>query len=237
MTRRKLGQHYLVDQSVIKRLVAHAGVRAGERVLEIGTGKGALTKELSNVASRLEAYEVDEENYRSTQAAVARGKVALHLADAFQEKPRFDVLVTSLPYSRSSSFVEWIAQLNYVRGLVVLQEDFVRKLLAHPGHREYRAISVISQVSTEISVVERVPRSAFSPQPRVNSVAVMLRPKRRLTVNEMRAIKKLFALRRREVRAAVANLGGSPTVDYGHRRVYALSPEEALDLAVGLQGR
>ncbi len=205
--------------------------------MEIGTGRGALTRRLCQVASQLDGYEIDEENYRATRAAVGRAKVRLHLADVFDAIPKFDVLVASLPYSRSSSFVEWIAQLSYDRALVVLQEDFTRKLLAPPGHREYRAISVIAQVSTMISVVERVPRSAFSPQPRVNSVAVMLRPRRRLTVDQIGAIKRLFALRRREVGAVEAKLGGSSTVDYGHRRVYALSPEEALGLAVGLHGR
>ncbi len=236
MTRRKLGQHYLVDQSVIKRLVSLAGVRAGERVLEIGTGKGALTKELSKVASRLEGYEVDEENYRSTQAAVGRGKVTLHLADAFEERPRFDVLVASLPYSRSSSFVEWISQLSYDRAVVVLQDDFATKVMARPGARDYRAVSVIAQVSTEASVVERLPRSAFSPQPRVNSVVVTLRPKRRLSEAEIAAVKRLFALRRREVGAVVAKLGGRPPADLLRRRVYTLSPEEALELAVRIQG-
>jgi len=236
MKKRSLGQHYLIDRSVVGRLVSLAGVRSGERVLEIGTGKGVLTKELAGVASQLEGYEVDEENLRATRAALSDGKVELHLADAFEERPEFDVLVASLPYSRSSSFVEWISQTRYDRAVVILQEDFVRKVMARPGQRDYRAVSAIAQASSEIQEVGQVPRNSFSPQPRVNSVVVRLKPKRRLAPHEILAVKRLFALRRRRVGAALAKLGGTAPEGLAKRRVYTLSPEQALELAASIKG-
>ncbi len=232
MKRRRLGQHYLVDQGVVRRLVSLAAIRADERVLEVGTGRGVLTEELCKVASKVEAYEVDAENYRTTLAAVGR-EAKLHLADAFEARPDFDVLVSSLPYSRSAAFVEWISQLRYDRAVVLLQEDFVRKAMSRPGQRDYRAVSVIAQASSEITVAERVRRSAFSPQPKVSSVVVSMRPKRRLSNDEILGIKRLFALRRKEVGAALSKLGGVP-LDDGHRRVYSLAPEEVLRLIARL---
>lgn len=232
MSRRSLGQHYLVDQSAIAKLVGLAAVRRGERVLEIGTGRGAVTRELANVASSLEGYEIDEGNLRATKEAVGVHRLKLHLGDAFDERPKFDVLVASLPYSRSSSFVEWICQQRYDRAVVVLQEDFVRKVRARPGEREYRAISVIAQVSSEIDRLAGVPRSSFSPQPRVNSAVVMWRPRRLLGPREIAAVKRLFSLRRRQVSAAVSELGGEPPAGIGAKRVNALSPEQALALAL-----
>jgi len=231
MKRRSLGQHYLVDQAEIAKFVALAAIRTGERVLEIGTGKGAVTAELAKVASSLEGYEIDEDNLRATEEAVGGG-VRLHLGDAFEKKQRFDVLVSSLPYSRSSSFVEWISQRRYERAVVVLQEDFVRKVTARPGDRDYRAVSVIAQVSSEIDLLARIPRSSFSPQPRVNSVIVRWRPKRMLASQEITLVKRLFSLRRRQVSAAVTELGGKPLAGLGAKRVNALSPEQALALAV-----
>lgn len=229
MKRRRLGQHYLVDRSVVNRMVALAEIRTGEKVLEIGTGRGALTKELSRATSRLDGYELDPDNYRATIDSVGEGRVRMHLADAFDEMPEFDVLVSSLPYSRSSSFVEWISQVRYVRAVVLLQEDFVRKLQSPAGDRDYRAISVIAQASSELHVMGEVPRSAFSPQPKVRSVVVSVKPKRRLSVEQIHAIKRLFALRRREVAAALTKLGGTST-GWRHRRVYSLSPDEVLCL-------
>lgn len=235
MKRRSLGQHYLIDPSVVRRLVSLAGLTGSERVLEIGTGKGVLTKELAKETSQLEGYEVDEENLRATRANVGDLKVKLHLADAFQERPRFDVLVASLPYSRSSTFVEWVSQLLYDRAVVLLQEDFVKKVMAQPGQRDYRAISVIAQASSDIRQVGRVPRSSFSPQPKVNSVVVTLKPKRRLTVREIGAVKRLFALRRRQVGAVLAKFGGTAPEGLARKRVFALSPDQALDLAASIK--
>ena len=232
MRPRRLGQHYLVDQSVISKLVAFAAIRRGERVLEIGTGKGAVTRELANVATSLEGYEVDEGNLRETSETVRGSRVKLRLGDVFESKPKFDVLVASLPYSRSSSFVEWIAQQQYDRAVVVLQEDFVKKVTALPGQREYRAISVIAEVSSRITELERIPRDSFSPQPRVNSIIVAWRPRRRLKPWEIAAVRRLFSLRRRQVKAAVSQLGGSPPAGLGAMRVNALTPEQALSLAL-----
>lgn len=236
MKRRSLGQHYLIDSSVVRRLVSLAGLTDGERVLEIGTGKGVLTKELAKEASWLEGYEVDEENLRTTRTTVGNAKVKLHLADAFQERPSFDVLVASLPYSRSSAFVEWISQLRFDRAVVLLQEDFAKKVMARPGQRDYRAVSVIAQVSSYIRQVGRVPRSSFSPQPKVNSVMVTLRPRRRLTLQEIGAVKRLFALRRRQVGAVLTKLGGTPPEGLAKKRVFTLSPDQALELAAGVKG-
>jgi 16S rRNA (adenine1518-N6/adenine1519-N6)-dimethyltransferase len=230
MTRRSLGQHYLVDHSVVERLVVLARIAKGERVLEIGTGRGAVTKELCRVATDVEGYEIDEENFKATKKAVGSERLRLHLADAFRARPRFDVLVSSLPYSRSSSFIEWISGVPYGRAVVLLQEDFVRKIASPPGQRDYRAISVIAQSSSDLEVLERIPRSAFSPRPKVDTVIVSLKPKRRLSDAQIRGIKRLFGLRRRTVSAALGKSGANLSDALRSRRIYSLSPDEVLAL-------
>jgi 16S rRNA (adenine1518-N6/adenine1519-N6)-dimethyltransferase len=212
-------------------MVSLARIQRGEKVLEVGTGKGVLTRELCRVASEVEGYEVDKGNFEETTATVGEENLRLHLADAFREAPKFDVLVSSLPYSESSSFIEWISRLPYDRAVVLLQEDFVEKIVSPPGRRDYRAVSVITQASTDVAMLSRVPRSAFSPQPKVGTVIVMLRPRRRLSQAEIEGIKRLFALRRRTVVAALGKLSPGVKGDWGRRRVYSLTPEEALELA------
>src|SRR5213593_958209 len=187
MKRRSLGQHYLRDEGIVKRVIELAAIRNGERVLEIGTGRGTLTAQLAKVADSLEAYEIDRENYLTT-------------------KPRFDVLVSSLPYSESSTFVEWLSELAYDRAVVILQEDFARKITANPGERNYRAVSVIAQLSADISLKNPVPRHAFEPPPRVNSRMVVFVRKRELTRKKMVLIKLLFSMRRRNLKAALSKL-------------------------------
>jgi len=232
MKRRSLGQHYLRDEEIVKRVIELAAIRNGEKVLEVGTGRGTLTEQLAKVADSLEAYEIDRENYLTTKSLLDSHRTKLRLGDAFKAKPRFDVLVSSLPYSESSTFIEWLSELAYDRAIVILQEDFARKITANPGDRNYRAISVIAQLSAGISLKNPVPRHAFEPPPRVNSRMVVLVRKRKLTRKKVVLIKLLFSLRRRNLKAALSKLGLDSSVgtNLGSRRVNSLAPEEVHDI-------
>jgi 16S rRNA (adenine1518-N6/adenine1519-N6)-dimethyltransferase len=230
MKRRSLGQHYLVDPVVVRRIVELAQIRPTDRVLEIGTGRGALTRELAGLGISFEAYEVDRHNYDETMAAVRGRRARIRLGNAFKHRPRFDVLVSSLPYSQSATFVEWLRRADFDRAVVVLQEDFVNKITARPGARDYRGISALGQIAFEIKVLERVNRKSFDPQPRVNSVIVSFGPKFPVSKAEAANIMRLFSLRRRQVDSALAELGMNGAGGHGKRRVYSLEPDEVHDL-------
>jgi 16S rRNA (adenine1518-N6/adenine1519-N6)-dimethyltransferase len=227
MKRRRLGQHYLVDDRIVDKMLAHAGVKPFERVLEIGTGRGALTKRLADMGAKLLAYEIDNENYRLTKLALGvRKNVDLRNGDAFAQRDSFDVLVSSLPYSESSKFVVWLCGIEFDRAVVLLQDDFVRKLTAQPGTKDYRAISVIAQISSRIIVVSSVGRDAFVPRPRVASAIVEFRPLIRISPAEVLKVKRLFSLRRRLVRGVIKGPGTVPGGKFGSRRIVSLTPEE-----------
>jgi 16S rRNA A1518/A1519 N6-dimethyltransferase RsmA/KsgA/DIM1 with predicted DNA glycosylase/AP lyase activity len=236
--RRRLGQHYLVDDAVVReviRQVPHGGTE--QRILEIGTGRGILTSELSKLTSNLEAFEIDPANFELTEKAIIDSRsVKLRLGDAFEEEPgEFDVLVSSLPYSESSRFVEWLSSRTYTRAVVILQEDFVSKMLALPGRRNYRAISVIAQSSFRAEVLRQVPRSSFEPQPRVNSQLVTISPISRLDADVIGFIKRLFSVKKRKVGVALKVLklrpGRQVTSDVEQRRVYQIEPAKLRRIA------
>jgi len=233
MKRQRLGQHYLTDPEVVQKMVDAARVRREETVVEIGTGEGVLTERLAEQCARLDGYEVDRDNYVKTLARVRRANAFIHLADGFGERPTFDVLVSSLPYSRSKDFVEWISQVDYGRAVVLLQEDFVGKVTSPPGSRDYRAVSAIAQISSELKELGRVGSSAFRPPPRVSSLLVAIRPKLRLTAEEVSSVNRLFSLRRREVTSALSRLGLRCEETYGRRRVYSLAPAEVYRICRG----
>lgn len=230
MKRQRLGQHYLADPLVVRRMLALADIGPSDRVLEIGTGRGALTKELVGLGAAFEGYEVDRENFAETIGAVGGTRARIHLADAFEHRPKFDVLVSSLPYSESAPFVRWLCGTDFRRGVVLLQEDFVRKLTAAPGTRDYRGISALAQLSFDIRVEGRVGMESFSPQPRVSSVLVLFTPKVRVSKSEASAITLLFSLRRRRVDSALAELGMKWKGAQGRRRVNSLTPEEVHEI-------
>ncbi len=230
MKRKALGQHYLVDEAVALDMVAAARISPGERVLEVGTGRGALTKYLVGLSDSYDGYEVDRANYEQTLAVTGASRARVHLEDAFGRGRRFDVLVASLPYSQSSRFVEWLAVLEFRRAVVLLQEDFVRKVTAPPGSRDYRGVSALAQTAFEVRVISRVSRASFSPRPKVASLLVSISQKVRLSDSEVGGIKRLFTVRRKRVSTATATLGIKSKEDYGERRVYSLTPDEILSL-------
>lgn len=230
MKRRRLGQHYLKDPAVVHRMVSLADISSSDRVLEIGVGKGALTRELAGLGASFDGYEVDEENFAETKESVRGSGARLHLADPFEERPKFDVLVSSLPYSESSRFVNWLGGIPFRKAVVLLQDDFAKKILAPPGDRDYRGISALAQLAFDVKVVGRVRRESFSPQPKVNSVIVQLSPKVQVSKDEASKIAHLFSLRRRQVDAALKELGMKWTHGRGTRRVNSLTPAEVHEI-------
>ena len=230
MKRHRLGQHYLKDPAVVHRMVSLADISPSDRVLEIGTGKGALTRALAGLGKTFEGYEVDEENFQETSEAVRGSGARLHLADPFERKLEFDVIVSSLPYSESSRFVNWLSGTSFRTAVVLLQEDFVRKVLTPPGARDYRGISALAQLALDVRVMGRVKRECFAPQPRVNSVMVRISPRLRVSEAEAANISRLFSLRRRRVDAALGELGMEWRGRQGTRRVNTLTPAEVHEI-------
>jgi 16S rRNA (adenine1518-N6/adenine1519-N6)-dimethyltransferase len=230
--RRALGQHYLVDPSVVQLIIGCADIKRNERVLEIGTGRGILTKRLCKLSKLVEGFELDEANYLETKRHV-EGGVIMHLGDAFSTDSSFDVLVSSLPYSESGTFVEWLSQRRYDRAIVLLQKEFAEKLMSPPGLRSYRAMSVIFQMSSTIEVVGRIGRAAFAPPPRVSSALVVIRPLRTLDSLQVKYVKRLFSQKKRRLGVALKNLGlgtkGVP-LEYLSRRVWNLTVPEVAKL-------
>jgi len=184
-----------------------AAIRRDERVLEIGTGKGALTRELVGLTANLEGYEIDGESCEELKRDLAEAPLVLHNEDAFKSSPEFDVLLSSLPYSESSHFVEWLSRKRYDRAVVLLQRDFAMKITAPPGSSAYRAVSVISQASAQVEIVSDVSRLSFDPPPRVNSCLVTMRWRRTLSAEQTAMIKRIFSQKRRTVRTALKSLG------------------------------
>lgn len=208
-------------------MVKRAELQRGERVLEIGTGRGVITKELCKIAS-VEGFELDSENFLATKRLNLSGLI-LHKEDAFSQPRDFDVLISSLPYSESSNFVEWLAKLSYLRAVVLLQKDFAEKLLATPGDERYRAVSTISQISSIVEIVSKVGRESFDPPPKVTSVLVVVTPRHTLSAEHIHLIKMLFSQKRRKLAGALKNLGlelsrADPL--QLSTRVERLSPEE-----------
>ncbi len=170
---RGLGQHFLVDERVALRQVERALIRSDETVLEVGPGLGVLTGILAGRAKRVFAIEKDR---RLADALRDLGdRVEVVQGDALRiEWPAFDVMVSNLPYRISSPITFKLLDHPFDRAVLMFQREFAERLVARPGTKAYSRLTVNAAHRAAGEILERVPRSAFHPQPKVDSAVVRL---------------------------------------------------------------
>ena len=170
------GQHFLVDTRVGHRAIGYADLRHSDTVLEIGPGLGVLTRELVPRVKRVVAIESDRRFAEYLRRALPEAEI-VH-GDALKVKwPDFDVMVSNLPYQISSPLTFRLLGTPFDRAILMYQWEFAKRMVAPPGSEDYSRLSVGVHVRAACAILERVPRNAFRPQPRVNSALVRLEPR------------------------------------------------------------
>lgn len=173
---RARGQHFLVDARVAARQLDYARLGSSDVVLEIGPGLGVLTRALVARAKRVIAIESDRRFAEYLRKAVPAAEI-VH-GDALKVRwPDFDVMVSNLPYQISSPLTFRLLGSPFDRAVLMYQWEFAKRMVAPPGTPDYSRLSVGVYVRAGCTILERVPRNAFHPQPRVDSALVRLEPR------------------------------------------------------------
>ncbi len=181
--RKELGQHFLVDPNLVRRIVAVSGVGPGDRVLEIGAGAGTLTRGLAAAGARVLAYEIDRRLRPVLEAALAGvAGVEVRYEDASGLDPEGLgegpwVMVANLPYNVGTPLLLRLLREApaITRFVVMLQREAVERLAAAPGSRVYGLPSVVVRLHGTVGVAFRVPATVFLPPPRVESAVAVIR--------------------------------------------------------------
>ena len=218
--RQRYGQHFLTSGAVAARIVEMAGATPSDTVLEVGTGRGALTALLCERAGSVVSFESDGRLCEEAERRLGHlPNLDLRHGDGLAADCAFDVFVSNLPYSQSRRAVEWMAGVQFKRGAVMIQEEFFHKISDDgPGRR---AISIIWQEAFTVTDVFRVGPRNFEPPPCVGSVALQFEKRRTIPRSVIQGVHRIFSARRR----VVGRVGGSI------RRLDDLSTGEVLDLA------
>lgn len=210
--RKSLGQHFLVDTNAREKLVRYAEIQAGDTVLEVGAGIGFLTADLLRFAKKVIAIEKDPTLAEILKRRLGRfSKLHIIMGDALEVKlPAFDRLASTPPYQISSKLLLRIAERKFAKAVLTLQDEFAKRLVAEPGTEDYGRITVMTRHRVDVQLRDLISRSAFIPQPRVNSRIVEIQPRKDLTrhgVADERVFKHLvrglFTQRRRVLRGAL----------------------------------
>lgn len=186
--RRDLGQNFLRDEAVARRLVQHAAVSEADAVIEIGPGLGVLTRALAERARRVVAIEIDSGLVRALREdAALPSQVELLHADALEVDLRALAVrcgapvrvVANLPYAISSLLLRRLLDLRdvLVDWSVMLQREMAERVQAPVGTRDYGSLAVLHALAVRADRGVEVGPTAFFPVPKVSSRFVRLVPR------------------------------------------------------------
>jgi 16S rRNA (adenine1518-N6/adenine1519-N6)-dimethyltransferase len=220
--RKRFGQNFLHDPAVIRRIIWAVAPRAGEHLVEIGPGQGAITMELLKAAGSLDAVELDRDLVEPLAERCREiGSLRIHNADALTfelcglASPGTRLrLVGNLPYNISTPLLfRFLDQAPCIEDMhLMLQREVVDRITAAPGSKTYGRLSVMVQAYCQAVPLFTIRPGAFNPAPKVDSAFLRLKPHRPLPypVEDPRLLARLvaaaFSQRRKTLRNSLRGL-------------------------------
>lgn len=250
--RKRLGQHFLTDPNIIRKIIRLADLHPKETVLEIGPGRGILTAALCPNVAKVLAIEADKKlvgYLRETYTHISNLEVidGDALKYPYETLPMGTVIVANLPYNISTpllfQFLEARTRIN--RMVLTLQLEVARRLVARVGTRDYGVLSVLIQFLANVRLAFQVSRSCFRPSPKVDSAVVRIDVKSEESPDDCKVnlffqiVRGAFSHRRKILLNSLREAGFSleeitmafnrSEID-GHRRAETLTVQEFANL-------
>jgi 16S rRNA (adenine1518-N6/adenine1519-N6)-dimethyltransferase len=246
--RKSLGQHFLVDDNILRVIEGLARLEPGDVVLEVGPGLGVLTRFLAERVAHLHAVELDR---RLSEHLANIDRTTVHWGDALDlDIPSLDPpptkLVANLPYNVATPIVaESLAVEQLTSWCVMVQREVADRFFAQPRTKAYGSVSVLVQLATERTGFHPVSREVFRPRPNVDSALVAFR---RIApgagVHLKRVVEGAFSHRRKTLANALSLSGvasreraAEALAEIGRPadvRAEALAPSEFVELTAAL---
>jgi 16S rRNA (adenine1518-N6/adenine1519-N6)-dimethyltransferase len=214
--KKSLGQHFLRDENISRKIVAALRQRPFTQLLEVGPGAGALTKYLLEGGGiEFKAVELDEEKIRYLQETLPALKGRLIHASILDIERPFEgkfTVIGNFPYNISSQILfkmlDWKEYLQTMTGM--FQKEAAQRVAAKEGSKTYGVISVLIQAFFDVEYLFEVHEQCFNPPPKVKSAVIRLTPRRPPAFRDERSftllVKTAFNQRRKTLRNAVKPL-------------------------------
>jgi 16S rRNA (adenine1518-N6/adenine1519-N6)-dimethyltransferase len=246
--RKRFGQHFLTDDSVIERIVDAIDPQPGQAVVEIGPGLGAMTGPLAERLDRLSVIELDRDlaqrlRKRPKLDVIEADVLKVDIAALAAERGQLLRIVGNLPYNISTPILFHLLEAveHIVDQHFMLQKEVVERMAAGPGGKEYGRLSVMLQWRYRVESLFDVPPESFDPPPRVDSAIVRMQPwtaPRALPAGVLEELVRVaFSQRRKLLRHTLGRWlderGYAGRFDL-QRRAEEVAVDEYLDLAAAL---
>ncbi len=210
--KKRFGQNFLTDKKLLEDLVNLINVASNDRVLEIGPGKGDLTKILVNICDSYFGIELDKDLLiflkkkfpKNINAFIGGDILKLNPSDIYASK-EFRV-IGNIPYNISSPILDW-CEKHYEKILdmhFMLQKEFALRCTGNEKTSSYGRLSVICNYLYEVTILKEVSKEFFNPEPKVDSLFVRFYPKKKkVNQKELHNLKKvtraLFNKKRKKI--------------------------------------
>ncbi len=183
--KKSLGQHFLHDQNLLRRIANEMDLLPGDHVLEIGAGQGALTERLlESDADKILSIEIDRRWAALLEAKFGRDErfellqgdfLKVQISEAMPDSKSVRI-VGNLPYHLTSPilFHLWDQRTLVQDALVMVQKEVGERLISSPGNKSYGIPSVLFQLVADLKIVTHVPPQVFVPPPKVDSVVIQI---------------------------------------------------------------
>jgi 16S rRNA (adenine1518-N6/adenine1519-N6)-dimethyltransferase len=186
--KKSLGQNFLIDTNILKKIVSFANLTEDSGAIEIGPGIGALTEQLARTSKKVVAFEIDQRLLPILKDTLSPyPHVSIIHKDVLEAevgeviKEEFNgiddiMVVANLPYYVTTPIIMKLLEEHLpIRGIVcMLQKEVADRISALPGTKEYGSLSIAVQYYTEAETVMIVPKTVFVPQPNVDSAVIRL---------------------------------------------------------------
>lgn len=219
-TKKRFGQHFLHDRTVIDKIIAAAQLDSQTRVVEIGPGLGVLTDEMLPRSAHVQVMEIDRDLIERLEAR-HDSRLTVHAGDVlklpwreFLDQSPY-TLVANLPYNISSQIVFRLIEHRdlFQRVVLMFQREVGERLVASPGGKDYGILSVLCQLWFDMKTVALVKPGAFNPPPKVDSIVLSFEPLSKPRVNLVdevlfkKVVKGAFTQRRKTLRNSLKASG------------------------------
>lgn len=211
--KKSLGQNFLMDKNIIKKITDSVNPNEGDLIVEIGPGAGAITKELVKKSCDVICFEIDTrlkeilESINSDRLQIVFNDfLKVNLSEYIDEKKYKNIhFIGNLPYYITTAIInKIISESNPHEITVMVQKEVGDRFMSKPNSRDYGSLSVFLQYNFDVTKVVNVNKRCFEPVPKVDSVVVKLRKNKKYKANNeekfYKLVKDSFTQKRKNLR-------------------------------------
>lgn len=205
MAKRKLGQHFLFDKNILRKLVSEMDLTKKDNILEIGAGRGTLTDILATTCRKVYAVEIDRWLVDFLKDKYANFKnvevIDIDILKLEIEDLPVKVAIGNIPYYITTPIIFKLIEVENIKRFgLLMQKEVAERIVSKPGSKNYGILSISAQLYTDPEIKFLVKKQCFSPPPKVDSAFVVFEKKKvekKLVERTLELVNIAFSMRRK----------------------------------------